>query len=99
MTESVKRLDASPTLLTRVLDSIDRGQARAADRLHTLRGTVRSYLEGGLDRFEGTIRALRDRLDHADKSAANGIIRAQGAANGALEKLRHARSNPDQVTS
>ncbi len=90
---------AKPTALTRIIDSLDRGHARAADRLHTLRGNARQLLERGLDRLEGTIETLRGRLDAADKTAADRIIRVQGLAGGALEKLRHARSTPDHVTS
>ena len=36
---------------------------------------------------------------NGDKGAADRIIKAQGVASGALEKLRHARSLPDHVTS
>lgn len=89
MTDSLK---LAPTPLTRVLDSIDRGHARAADRLHTLRNTVRAALDRGLDRLEGSIQSLRTRLAVVDQSAADGIIRAQGLAGAGLEKLRHARS-------
>lgn len=91
--------DPKPTTLTRVLDSVDRGHARAADRLHTLRNSVRERLDHGLDLLEGAIGGLRVRLDRADKGAADGIIKAQGVASSALEKLRHARSLPDHVTS
>ncbi len=91
--------DPEPTTLTRVLDSIDRGHARAADRMHTLRNVVRARLDRGLDLLEGAISGLRVRLDRADKGAADGIIKAQGVASTALEKLRHARSLPDHVTS
>lgn len=91
--------DPKPTTLTRVLDSVDRGHARAADRMHTLRNTIRARLDRGLDLLEGAIGALRARLDRADKGAADGIIKAQGVAWTALEKLRHARSLPDHVTS
>ncbi len=90
---------AKPTALTRVIDSIDRGHARAADRLHTLRGSARKLLERGLDRVEGTIQSLRGRIDSADKRAADRIIFVQGIAGGAIEKLRHARSTRDHVTS
>ncbi len=91
--------DPKPTTLTRVLDSVDRGHARAADRMHTLRNTIRARLGRGLDLLEGAIGALRVRLDRADKGAADGIIKAQGVASTALEKLRHSRSLPDHVTS
>ncbi len=91
--------DPKPTTLTRVLDSIDRGHARAADRMHTVRNSVRARLDHGLDVLEGAIGGLRVRLDRADQGAADGIIKAQGVASSALEKLRHARSLPEQVTS
>ena len=90
---------AKPTPLTRILDSIDRGHARAADRLHTVRNHVRERLDGALDRLEAAVGSLRGRLDRVDKSAADGIIRAQGLAGSALERIRHARTTPDQVTS
>ena len=95
MTDSLSK----PTHLTRVIDSIDRGHARAADRLHTLRNNVRQLVERGLDRVEESIQTLRGRLDVVDKKAADRIIWAQGLAGGALERLRHARSTPAHVTS
>ncbi|CAN5910385.1 hypothetical protein BH11MYX2_BH11MYX2_32920 [soil metagenome] len=100
MTTSTHKIETpDPTLLTRFLDSIDRGHARVADRMHTARNAMRSTLDAGLTRLEGAIGSLRERVDLADKRAADGIIRAQGAVGGALEKARHARSLPGHVAS
>jgi hypothetical protein len=93
MTDSL----AKPSPLTRALDSIDRGHAKAADRLHTIRNDVRAALERGLDRLEARIQTLRGQLARVDQRTADGIIRVQGVAGGAIEKLRHARS--EHVTS
>ena len=78
------KIETPPTPLTRILDSIDRGHARAADRLHTARNAVRDLLERGLDRAEAVVEALRGGLDKADKRAADGIIHAQSVVGSAL---------------
>ena len=97
------KIVSSNSPLTRVLDAVDRGHARAADRVHTVRNAVRDTLEHGLDRIEkvthSAIVGARARLKRADSVAADGIIRAQGAIGSALEKARHARTLPDHVAS
>jgi len=88
-----------PSPVTRILDSIDHGHARAADRLHTARNNLRALVERALDRAEASIQSLRGRLDTIDKTTADRIIRAQGVAGAAIEKLRHVRATPGHVTS
>lgn len=83
---------SKPAARIRILDSIDRGHARAADGLHTVRNSIRGALDSGLDRLERAIEQLRERLELADTRAANGIIRAQGFVGGAIEKARSART-------
>ena len=100
MTSSTHKIEtAAPTLLTRVLDSVDRGHARGADKMHTVRNSLRAALDSGLTRLEDAISSLRERLDLADKRAADGIIKAQSVVGAALEKARHARSLPGHVAS
>ena len=84
----------STSLVTRALDSVDRGHARAADKIHTLRNSVRDTLEAGLDRLEAAIGAARTRLTRADGMTADAIIRAQGAVGQAIERARLSRSEP-----
>lgn len=89
--------------LTRILDGIDRGHARVADRLHTVRNGLRERIEHRVDRFEqvvhSAISAVRARVKLADAATADGIIRAQGAVGRALEKARHSRTSPAHLTS
>jgi hypothetical protein len=93
---------ASHGPLTRVLDGIDRGHARSADRLHTLRNGLRDRVEHGIDRLErvvtSAITAVRARVKVADARAADGIIRAQGAVGRAIEKARHSRTTPAHLS-
>ncbi len=94
---------ASNGPLTRILDGIDRGHARSADRLHTLRNGLRDRIEHALDRVEelahSAITTLRANVKRADSAAADSIIRAQGAVGRALEKARHARTSPAHLAS
>jgi ATP/maltotriose-dependent transcriptional regulator MalT len=100
MTTSTHKIETTdPTLLTRVLDSLDRSHARLADRMHTARNAVRGVFERGLDRIELAIDSVRERLDSVDHRAADGIIHAQGVLGAAIEKARHARSLPGHMTS
>lgn len=89
--------------LTRILDGIDRGHARSADRLHTLRNGLRDRIEHVLDRVEvlahSAITAARAKVKVADSATADSIIRAQGAVGRAIEKARHARSEPAHLAS
>jgi hypothetical protein len=104
MTTSAHKISStSHSPLTRVLDSIDRGHARAAARAHTIRNSVHDAIEHGLDRFErrlqSSINRARARLERADSATADAIIRAQGAVGDALEHARHARTVPPHVSS
>lgn len=100
---STTKIATSNAPLTRILDGIDRGHARSADRLHTLRNGLRDRIEHGIDRIEHAvttaITAVRARVKVADAVAADGIIRAQGAVGRALDKARHARSSPAHLAS
>jgi hypothetical protein len=104
MKSTTHKIDAtSPGPLTRLLDGIDRGHARSADRLHTLRNGLRDRIEHAVDRLEqlthAAITALRANVKRADGAAADGIIRAQGAVGRALEKARHVRTSPAHLAS
>lgn len=103
-TSTTHKLDtASHHPLTRVLDGIDRGHARAADRLHVLRNGLRDRVEHVIDQLERVVTAAittaRSRVKLADTAAADGIIRAQGVVGRALEKARHARTSPAHLAS
>lgn len=86
------------SLVTRALDSVDRGHARAAASIHTLRNSVRDALTSGLDRIEAVstklIKTARKRLTSADTATADAIIRAQGVVGHAIERARLSRSEP-----
>ena len=104
MRNMTTKLNAPTTsLVTRALDSVDRGHARAADTIHTLRNTVRETLERGLDRLEAAttsaIKVARKRLTTADKTTADAIIRAQGVVGQAIERARISRSEPQHLAS
>jgi hypothetical protein len=104
MKSTTHKIDATSSgPLTRILDGIDRGHARSADRLHTLRNGLRDRIEHAVDRLEhvvhATITALRANVKRADGAAADGIIRAQGAVGRALEKARHARTSSAHLAS
>jgi hypothetical protein len=104
MPSTTRKLEApANNLLTRVLDSFDRGHASAADRMHGLRNAVREALSRGLDRLErvttSTIGAARSRLARADERTADAIIHTQGRIGNAIERARHARSLPGHTVS
>ena len=95
MTNMTTKLNGpSNSLVTRALDSVDRGHARAADSIHTIRNAVREKLESGLDRIEDLVKTARTRLTRADSATADAIIRAQGAVGQAIERARLSRSEP-----
>ena len=100
MTNMTTKLDVStPSLLTSALDSVDRGHARAASSVHTIRNQVRETLEHGLDRVEALVATARKRLTRADAATADAIIRAQGAVGQAIERARLARTTPQHLAS
>jgi hypothetical protein len=104
MDSTTHKIDStSSSALTRVLDGIDRGHARSADRLHSVRNSVRDRIEHAIDRLEqlahSGITALRAKVKLADGAAADGIIRAQGAVGRTLEKARHARTSRAHLAS
>jgi hypothetical protein len=104
MQNQTRRIDhPSNSLVTRVLDSVDRGHASAAGRVHGLRNRMRDSLSRGLNRIEAfataTINSARARIVRADAITADAIIRTQGRIGNALERARHARSISAHVTS
>jgi hypothetical protein len=85
----------SPTLVTRVLDRVDRAHAGLAATLHDARNAARTRLELGIDRAEQLTTKLfdgaRKTLQRADAAGADSIIRAQGFVGQAIEKARPAQ--------
>lgn len=86
---------ARPTVVTRTLDVVDRGHARAAMKLHDVRNDLRATLEKGLDKVEqlvtGAVQRARDGLKVADARSADAVNRAQGLVGTAIERARHVR--------
>jgi hypothetical protein len=89
---------SSTSLVARALDTVDRGHARTAARLHEARNRVVAQLERGLDRAEelsaGLLRRARHGLKRADAASADAVNRAQGVVGQAIERARLARSAP-----
>ncbi len=92
----------NPSFLTRVLDSVDRGHAKAAAMIHGARNTLHATLERSLDRAElmstSMIGGARKRLQRIDVVSADAVNRAQGVVGQAIEKARLARSKPEHVS-
>jgi hypothetical protein len=93
----------SPSLVTRVLDTVDRAHAKAAMKLHGARSSVRTTLEHALDRTEQLmttgIGRARKSLQRADVVSADLVNRAQGVVGQTIEKARVARSRPEHLAS
>jgi hypothetical protein len=94
---------SSTTLVTRTLDAVDRGHARAAARLHEVRNELLATLERSIDRAEKVsaivINRARKSIKRADELSANAVNRAQGAVGQAIETARLSRSTPSQFAS
>jgi hypothetical protein len=79
----------------RVLDTVDRGHARAAAALHDARNAIRTRLELGVDRAEQLTAKLfdgaRKNIQRIDATGADTINKAQGLVGHAIEKARPAQ--------
>lgn len=94
---------SSTSLVTRAIDAVDRGHARAAARLHAVRNDLLATLERGIDRAEKVsttaIERARSSIKRVDKVSADAVNRTQGLVGHAIEKARLARTRPAHLAS